>query len=369
MSLPQHTELADIASLIEGSSSLATGHLNEIEPGEVIERINYHGLGGLVDSQTLKSLPELAQHRPLLAATESLRFNALNELFDAFLEAGLVEYCLIKGTALAYSVYTDPWQRPRTDTDLIIKQDDLAAFEAVFCETGYQRLPAISGSLISYQCTFAKMLVGDATMNIDVHWQISNRQSLARSITFEELMANSQQLPAFTAKPRIPSFPDCLQIACLHRLGHHANEERLAWLYDIHLLANTLDHDQWDSTVETIKKRKLSAICYDGIVNAERYFGTSMSETVLDSLNVDVSNDADASKKEPSAILLKRNLNAWQLFIHDVESLPNWQDKIRFILETAFPSPQYVKQRMQTESLLKAYLIRAIHGIKRMISK
>ncbi|GAA6138441.1 hypothetical protein NBRC116583_21880 [Arenicella sp. 4NH20-0111] len=335
-----------------------------------LKELDYHGITALICHRQLPShvrisdelKSTLKKRTPLMVANESLRNRELEVLFSALDRAKLTNFIVFKGGALAHTIYEHSWDRARTDTDILIDQAELTLFSAVVEKLGYSRLFAIKGNYVSYQCTFGKNLIGSATINIDVHWRISNRQTLANAYSLADLTLEGQQLTNFLTNPIIPSFVDSLLIACLHRLGHHHTEERLTWLYDIHLLSAKLNPEDWKVFVRKAQLKQLTSISLNALDTAISYFSTSIPHQVLEELNI------NAAKYEPSRIFLNRKASALSLFISDVKAVKGLNGKLGFIFETFFPSPDYVRKKMRTKSTVKAYGLRATQGIKRWFS-
>ena len=65
-----------------------------------------------------------------------------------------VPVIILKGTALAYTIYHDPKLRTRSDTDLLINEDDINAVHEKLINLGYE--PALSSSvnLLFYQQSY-----------------------------------------------------------------------------------------------------------------------------------------------------------------------------------------------------------------------
>ena len=84
------------------------------------ERAEYHGVWPLVagGAGALRDV----------AAVELLRKRELLEVLRALDDAGVAPL-LLKGAALAYSIYPSPVLRPRADTDLLIPDDDRERLE------------------------------------------------------------------------------------------------------------------------------------------------------------------------------------------------------------------------------------------------
>lgn len=370
---PSQEELEYFAGLIKPHQSLYNtaaldqrpepgGYESSMSANQLVEKLDYHGITMLaLQNESLEDevLQLLAGRQALMIANEALKQRALVELFEALDSAGL-RCLLFKGTALAYSVYAQPWLRPRTDSDCFISHNDLPAFEQVFSNLGYEKLFALEGEYISYQSTFGKSLAGNAAINIDVHWRINNRQVLARAFTVMELIQRGQVLDSLSPSITIPSPVDSLLISALHRLGHHPHEERLTWLHDIHCLTTSLQETHWQQLLEQCGQKQLAAITLDALKISATLFNTAVPPQTLRKL------EQLSQTEEPSKFYLQRNLPEWKYLLYDIKSMPNWRSRCRLILEHLFPDANYMRQQMQTSNLGIAHLKRFWRGIKRL---
>lgn len=323
--------------------------------------LDYHGVTLLLASK--HSLPAklqapLLQRKAMVVASEALRSQALLTLFKQFSAAGLTHSILFKGGAVAHTIYQQPWHRPRSDADILIDEAQRPLANSVLTNLGYQKEFAIEGKYVSYQSSYSLTLPGGSKQHIDLHWRINNRQSLAQAYSVEQLFADGHSLSALNNAVVVPSTVDNILIACLHRLGHHAAEERLIWLYDIHLLANQLQTDDWLVLLNKSQRKQLCAIVADGLTTCKTLLGTSIPQSVLTSLG--------NQKREPSALFINRQLPEWRYFMRDLGSMPSVSARLGFIRETVLPPAAYVRQQMGTNSTSLAYLRRLIRGIKRV---
>lgn len=328
-----------------------------------LPQLDYHGITMLaLDAGTLSAplTAELQARKAMMVATEALKTQALRELANACEKVGL-DPLVFKGSALAYLIYPKPWLRPRTDTDLLIAPNERTQFERLFVQLGYQKLFAIEGDLVSYQATYCKALTNKVALNIDLHWRISNRQILARTFSKEELAGRAKRLPELGFSTLSNS--DHLLVACLHRLGHHQREERLAWLYDIHLLSNTLSPSQWNELADLASQKSLSALTYDALATCQDLFTTVFPEGLLASLK------HSALKPEPSAVFLRRELPEWRIVWYELAALPSNKLRWQWLKETLFPSADYLRQQMGRESLLVAHIERTLRGLRRIFRR
>lgn len=328
-----------------------------------LEELDHHGIGLLASE--LGHLPrEISQQlngrKALMIANDALKKHALQSLFDQFEESGLSSFVLLKGAALAYTIYPKPWLRPRTDTDLIINFSERENFRSVLHNAGFQRLPSIDGQLVSYQEMHSKQLTPGCVLNIDLHWKISNRQVFAESLTTAELLKASQPLSVFSNKVRISSPVLNVLMACQHRVGHHYDDERLIWLYDIHLLLSRFNDEEWQTLTEMAITKELAAITKDALQLVKRLFQTPISTEAMTMLHV------AGARNEPSKWFLESGKGEWSLFWLEINSIKGVHRKLRFLFENLFPSSHYVRQRMETNNLLLAHGRRIWRGLSRL---
>ena len=82
----------------------------------------------------------LASRARMAMAWDLLEQRELSSMLRSLSAAG-VRALLIKGTALAYSVYGAPWHRPRMDTDVLVSSEEVASAERALAR------PAISAAM------------------------------------------------------------------------------------------------------------------------------------------------------------------------------------------------------------------------------
>jgi hypothetical protein len=335
----------------------------------------YHGVAPLL-VRRLSLMPSCDRHvtepqclaRELKdeVAIELARKHELVRVLSSLAESG-VTALVLKGAALAYSIYSSPALRPRADTDLLIRSTDRVVTARVLSELGYEKPNTTSGELVAYQCGYVMRDRFHIDHVLDVHWRISNTQMFSRALDYEELRARSVPLAALGKHAQALAPADALLLACMHR-AHHIHSpyrvdgvsssggERLIWLYDIHLLIDAMSPRELEEFTRLADKRGMRAICIDGLLRARQCFATRMPEEVLLSL-------ARAGPTEPSEAHLRAG-NMRHL-LTELRSLPRWRDRITFLGEHLFPPPDYMLKKYAVTNrawLPMLYLQRGIRG-------
>jgi len=263
----------------------------------VFARARLHGVIALVNAQpSTRKWPgrfvELCRAEAQALAMWELRHQAvLGQTLRALADEG-TKPLLIKGTALGYSLYDDPVQRTRADTDLLIPPLAAKTAERTLLRLGFDRVP----SAPSYQATYILRLTDGTSHALDVHWRINNSELLARLLPYEELTGSAQPVAALGTHALAPSLMHSLLIACMHRATHrhnpyhvagesHHEPDRLIWLRDIDLLARALTKEQWRELGTAATTKGLSATCLEGLQLAARSFHTPLPANALKSLS------------------------------------------------------------------------------------
>jgi hypothetical protein len=326
-----------------------------------------HGMGGILHEAAIAagaSALTHALHDDVVAAVarESLAGPELIRVLDGFARAG-VDVILVKGAALAYAVYAAPWQRPRIDTDLLIDASQRDAAGAVLGALGYTRSDALtSGTLVSSQCAFERPDASGVRHLIDLHWQAVNPQLFADALPFAELWRDRLPLPTLGPAAWMPNAVNALQLAAVHRLAHHQGNDRLVWLYDVHLLASGLRKRDWQRLTGTAVERQIAAICRDALHAAARAFRTVVPSDSLAALE-------RAARHEPSFHYVQGPVRRRHVLMNDLARL-SWRARLTLLREHAFPPAAFMRSRYHVRSsvwLPALYVHRLLTGAYRWI--
>lgn len=98
----------------------------------------------------------------------------------------------------------------------------------------------------------------------DLHWDLSNDALFAGRLLWPTLMSDTLVLPALGADACGLSPVRALLHSCMHRALDHLTrrENRLRWLYDIHLLWESLQARQTEAVRRAVELR-LADACLD----------------------------------------------------------------------------------------------------------
>lgn len=269
---------------------------------------------------------------------------------------------LFKGAALAYSVYETPSARPRSDTDLLIRREDVDAVRRVMIGLGFAATPYCDGELLFCQFEMAKTDEFGVDHAFDIHWKISTQALFADVLDYQALATESVHLPAVAPEARAAGPVHALLLACVHPAMHHRNEERLIWLYDIHLLASQLSLVEFERFTALALDKRVAAVCRHQLDLARSRLRTVIPERVLHALSTPPS-------LERSAEYLPRDRRWHDEILGSMRALPRWRDRVQLAREVLLPNSRYMLAAYgvgaggRSAALLPAlYVHRALYG-------
>ncbi len=293
------------------------------------------------------------------AAAELLREQETTQVLQT-LEEQNIQPLLLKGTPLAYSLYPQPHLRSRCDTDLLFQDRETAESAwRILKNRGYQRPDVISGEHVSHQFPCYRTSIAGLGHSLDIHWKINNSQYLASILPYEELAKQAKPVPKLGPFARTPGSEHTLLLACAHRIVHkpEGTENRMIWLYDIHLLAENMNQSQWKNFLQMAKQKELTHTCRDGIKKAAEYFQTQLQEDIQGILK---------AGPETEAFTPDTANSRWKSELINLRSLPGWKPRIKLLKEHLFPPTSYIMKKYKTKNpalLPWLYLKRATQGL------
>ena len=267
----------------------------------VLQRIDFHGIGVMLAERrgALEGWPDPVIHavRDLAvdrAMWEMVHKITVSEAIDALAQRN-VRAIVLKGTALAYTLFERPVHRLRGDTDLLVPAEDVAVAEEVLAGLGYENISPtdeMPGELEAHW----QIAGPEGTVHaIDLHYSATALPALEGVLPWEDCDARAVPLPELGEGARRLDHPHMLLHAAVHRAKHEVTPyragdqvyhdgDRLIWVYDFSLLARALDKAGWDRFVADAHRYGVAPICAEALDTARRRFITPVPPSVMERL-------------------------------------------------------------------------------------
>jgi hypothetical protein len=268
----------------------------------------------------------------------------LREIIEAFREEG-IRVLVLRGPALAFSLYPDPAMRPSSDLDLLVRPEQVVQARGILEDLGYKCLARrfeTARDFFREEC-FIHQNNRNNKFPVDlhwVHWELHPFFKGSEEVGILDLFQRAWKVetPTLTFETLHPV--DHLIHSAIHLLMIHRNELRLSWIYDTALLAQHLQvPDDWERLQERSVAWKARIPLEHCLKVAKAWAGLELPEGFDDFSTwprptEDESNVwADTMRHHWVTILLKRSLAKPSLLLRRVPSL----------LRLLFPHPDIVR--------------------------
>jgi Uncharacterised nucleotidyltransferase len=312
----------------------------------------------------LRDDPMLPEHvrnelRGELYRSEALSLTLYREL-KTLLERAACRHLsppvLLKGGALAATLYEEVGLRPMSDLDVLVPRDELAQWLDLARDAGFRRLtPEMARGLaerVHYQVALAGGAHRDAM--IEIHfglvagasdWRSPDaRWFLERSETFEPRLGIS----CSPARQLLPG-PHLLYLSAHAMLQHGGAQARLIWFHDVHLIVSMLGaRIDWESVLSRARELRWDAALADTLARARDLFGTKVPESAMRALDgPDVSDVPDVIASGRVRRLSDPSMSRAELVWSELGSVPAG-DRLLWALAILFPRPEYMRWRYPT---------------------
>jgi Uncharacterised nucleotidyltransferase len=325
---------------------------------EDVAALGEHGVGPLVYS--IAHAPQLREDAIRAAALEHARCEDLREVLAA-LHARGIDVLITKGSALAYDLYPQPELRPRGDTDLFIAPDDLDSLREAMRAIGAEERTGSGDEHGLRQALFKR-----GPHAYDVHWAVANSALFADVIRFGEARSRARALPALSEHARGLSHVDALLLACIHRVAHHHDTERLIWLYDIALLRERMTREEHALFWQLAAERGVVGVCMRSIALADEWCNRAPRFEAHDFLS-----ERQLRAGEPSRAYLDREMTYGRMMLSDLGALP-WRLRMRRLWQLAVPPRAFMRERFPRRGRLALpwlYVYRGARGLARLFRR
>ena len=324
---------------------------NASEWGAFVKLAQSEGVSGLIHTASRTGgwgaeMPEgvrndLAKAYYRTAASNQILFHELDRILLALGEAN-VPVIVLKGAALAPTLYDDIAHRPMNDLDLLVQPDDLFTSVRALRDIDYQQ----------QKITYHVVMAGGADhhTNLELHWCSLPTKSGATSADawfWEQTRPfKPRELPYHPHAYSLSPTANLLYLAAHLSLAHGTDTPRMIWCYDIDLLVRekgpVID---WDLLVERTAVYGWGWALYASLAAAQERFATPIPAGVPEALSN--RQPGDFSSQEDQEMDVQTQF-ARAYTRHALRSL-GWWGRLRVVLGMLFPSKNYMKQKYQPQ--------------------
>lgn len=348
-----------LANVITNSTALTNEEINNISIESIIENgmvsIFLEKIGPLKYSE----IDKLHKVDNQLFLIHELQKKTFDKIFNK-LNQNQVQYTVLKGWALSYGCYTNPHNRPKTDIDILIPEEEKNRVKKIFNELGYTNPRGWEPKAIIDQYSMRKVIIKGIYSNIDVHLKLTNDKALQPLFPFTEVMEGSSfnnRLGACTIQK-----PLALLHAIIHLLHHSCNADylKLIWFYDIHLLVNDFSDADISKFLKKVDQAELAEPVTYALLKNQHLFPSIKTETLIRNLRELNNNEKFNYLMHPPSKL--------KLMLRNFRETKGLESKLLVIRETFLPPKEEIYLKYGRDSnwpLFLLYFRRIVTGIFR----
>lgn len=332
----------------------------DLEAGEVRALVE-HGVAPLV--YAVQSLPNLRDAAIRAAAIEPLRAEDLRHVLRELASRG-IDVLIMKGTALAYDVYAAPELRPRGDVDLLVAREQAEVAIAAFRACGFAERLTSGDEHGVRQVALTRTDAHGVRHEYDLHWDVANTPLFSSALQFENVRARAIAIPPLGEHARGLNRADALLLACIHRVAHHHDSERLIWLVDIALLRDRLSRDEHRDFWRQAAAARVVGACRRSIELADDWLSRAPQNQAEEFLSAE-----ELARDEASSVFLDPGLTYGGVMLANFRALP-WRERIQRLRQLAFPPAAFLRQTYGARGPLPwLYLRRGARGVRRLFRR
>ncbi len=265
----------------------------------------------------------------------------LCDVLDAFRREE-ISALVLRGPALARTVYPDSATRPFNDIDLLVIPEQYVKAREILTEMGYlcpfKRFETLQEFFNAE--SFSHVTDKTKCFEVDLHWSIFQYHGLKRDNGFGSLFDRKVSVETPTLAYQTLENVDALIHAAFHLLVHHGEGTRLIWIYDIALLAQELTVPKgWEVLQQRALQLKASLAVGDALKLAHSWFGLHIPEGYEDFTSGSRSEDAQRAELSYAKHKQGRDIRLGGY----LSSLRTSKNKIRYLIKFLFPHPDYMR--------------------------
>ena len=279
------------------------------------------------------------------AIRNALLFEELAHILEKF-AAEKISLIMLKGTALAETIYNNIAVRPMVDIDILVHSEDVKSALNQLKSLAYSPVEPEShpGIITEYENELLLQKSGHIDVALELHWSLLDSPHYQQKIRMDWFWQSA--VPAqFTAAPGLVLGPEALLLhLCSHLMLHHRGQG-LLWLHDI---AEVLVQYRTSLNWETLLHK---AQDYDLVLSLQRILTqvTLQWNIELPPGILDKTNELRPSPRELKVFnwLTAAERPIAQRFWADLATSSSWQRRLEYAWHSLLPSPDYMHRRYQ----------------------
>jgi hypothetical protein len=287
-------------------------------------------------------------------AQNTLMYQELDRILKALDEAG-IPVIVLKGAALAATLYEDIGLRPMGDLDLLVREEKLQEALEVMRSIGYIEEPMPHQEFnreVGYDIHLWREANQD--LKVELHWGLVAGEDVWHETKVKGLWEEARRWSPSSDGLLSRDFDNVLQLSpeaslvylSAHLIMHHGmRQSRLLWFLDIYLLISkdneTLDRAKLDEQTYQFRWTLLTVL-----VQIHQLFGMPPPSEIAPTIfrQEMLLPNSDHLVRQKALRNRTKATEVWAFFL-----LLSYWDRVRYALRMIFPSPIFIQWRYEPD--------------------
>lgn len=266
------------------------------------------------------------------------------------LEGKVSPLIVMKGGALAFTLYSNPGLRPLRDIDLLVTEEQIGLAERCLEGIGFRRDTTEVAKGFEEFNIHHLHLRRDAPhpLILELHRRLRGSPAdwfsggldwfWTQTEPFTIPNARGCETPAWTFNPTA----NLLYLSSHLMLFHGEMGSLLLWFYDLHLiLENWSKRIDWDLLVNQARELEWAPALSAALKGTRKRFGSEVPEGVVERLDeLKQERTAAQVRMRASDLYRDRAVRRWMIL-----QSKDWRGRIKVVWTFLFPSPEYIRWR------------------------
>ncbi len=297
--------------------------------------------------------------------SDTANWVALAELesLGALFEREHLPCVVLKGGALAATLYPEPALRPMSDLDLLVPLARFAEADELLRGQGFaspvELCDDFAPQLTNYRAYTRGGLAKPA--HLEIHWHLFKSPYYWRRVPIEWFWNRTLEISVGDYRARCFS-PDAQFVHLAVHFALHHRAERLIWSYDLaRLLVRDGARMHWDEILDAAERFGLKQALQLAAARVTETWGIPIPPAALTRLNL-----SPARWRDRVAFALMTARRGQARFVLDTLSQPTLVLSARFLWHHLFPARAYMRERYRVRDdwmIAFSYLWRFGEGI------
>jgi hypothetical protein len=288
----------------------------------------------------------LTQAYRVRAARNALRLDEWQAVVQHLADRD-IELLVLKGAALAETLYGDIALRPMGDLDVLVRRKQLAAARTALAGRGYApvQVEHFAGAAEQFESQVS-LARRDAATGLtyvcELHWHLIDSPFYARTLPLDWFWQTAVPLRLGGVETRALGAEARLLHLCAHLALHH-HGTWLLWTCDVdRALRQAAGRLDWDVVTAKAVEYRLVLPVRSVLAQTVEWLGTPVPADVMARL---AALRPGRQEAQVFAFMAGPPQGVIARFLNDLAHLPGGRAKVRFVLANVFPAPAYMRQR------------------------